>query len=145
MTLREMDALIAEKMFGWYWFQAPQFDANGPLPEQGKVLCPPGMPCPGFEWPRTGVIHPHYFLNQKCYRYTTEPDASKHLRTKLGETWNWLSGCGGHDNKPYAFALYRRVKPQPENEDFIDEADTEELAVCLCALKSVGIEVGAVE
>jgi len=60
----ELDLLVGEKVLGWEWIQAPQWDAKGPLPEQGKVLVTPGFRAGdphGYQWPNVGVIAPHAF------------------------------------------------------------------------------------
>lgn len=134
----EINARIAERIFGWHWFEAPQFDANGPLPEQGKVLCPPGMPCPGYEWPRVGVIHPHFFLNGRGYRFTDDPDASKRLRDRMAELgWSWsLDFWIKTGERHYDFTL-ARFPVSTKGNQFKGQADTEEMSVALCALKVV--------
>lgn len=80
-------------------------------------------------------------------RYTDSPDASISLRDKLSLQWNWLLGCGGSkpSEKPFGFALFRKDAPIAQQPDpaFIEEAETEEMAVVLCALRSIGVDLDA--
>lgn len=59
----EMDRLVAERVMGWRWHQPPKHDYNGPLPEQGEVLVPPGFTNDGFQWPPKGVVPVGFFCN----------------------------------------------------------------------------------
>lgn len=65
-----LDLLVAERVMRWTWYQAPQHDYDGPLPQQGKVLVPPGFTAVGFAWPPRGVIPPGYF----CGRFKPSTD-----------------------------------------------------------------------
>ena len=62
MSDRELDAAVAEKVMGWRWVQAPQYDYDGPLPEQGKVLVPPDHDDKNYQWQPKGVIQPYAFV-----------------------------------------------------------------------------------
>lgn len=71
--------------------------------------------------------------------YSSDQGAAARLREKLAQKWNWMLAQGGEPGeKPFGFALFAKGNPEPS---FIDEADTEELAICRCALQSVGVEI----
>ncbi len=130
MTNEEINVLIAERIFG-------------------QVACD--------QWKYTGAPfygvmkqdcgHPNCYSTSLLVDYAENPAASKQLREKLAERWTW--------------ALHRRearfIPGQPiptkefyrfemtmidANGNHIEEqrADTEEMAVCLCALASVGVD-----
>jgi hypothetical protein len=139
LSLREIDALILEKFWGYRWIQAPQFDANGPLPEQGPVLAPPSLD-PNYEWPRIGIINKYFFCFQK---FTTDPIASKALREKLAERWDVLEmTC---DNRTHGAVRYKAKMEKYQTGVVLKfvraAAPTEELAWALASLASESIEV----
>lgn len=65
---QKMNAWIAEYLMGYEWIQAPKFDYDGPLPEQGLVLAPSRCKGDDYRWPPRGVIAPYAFINgQDCH------------------------------------------------------------------------------
>jgi len=135
---RELDAKIVVRFFGWTWIQAPQFDYNGPLPEQGKCLVSPEMRAcidsGEYQWPRRGIVPPLFFSPP---HFSTDPGASKMLREKLAElftvfvmrTTNGSTTVEVWNEIPQDFAPTKFVDHQ------IGKGPTEELAVRNCALK----------
>lgn len=67
--------------------------------------------------------------------FCASPDASKRLRAKLAEKYDWLLGSGKVRAKEpqFGFALYTKGS-RGAREVATAEADTEEMAVALCAL-----------
>ncbi|MEC0241996.1 hypothetical protein P4H66_19520 [Paenibacillus dokdonensis] len=64
---RELDAMIAEALFGWRKIKGPQYDYDGPC-ESNDVLLPPTITSEeeAFRFmPPRGVIPYTYFLNHK--------------------------------------------------------------------------------
>ena len=126
---REDDAKIAERLFGWsrrqygltVAFASPEGHAQ--IERVGYTAM--------SERPTSGN-------EENALHYSTDPAASKQLREKLAEKWDWLLGRGGNaSDKPFGFALFekgaldRDEDPEPI---FINEADTEEQAIVACAL-----------
>lgn len=123
MSLRKIDELIAEKVMGWtkgtrFWHH-PWCDDN--------IRCTTSC----------GRNDPPQFSSQAV--------PAKQVREKLAEKWNWILGCGRtRPMEPlFALALYEKKNAMDGEEKplFIAEGDTEELAICLCALKAHGIEI----
>jgi hypothetical protein len=71
--------------------------------------------------------------------YTTSPVASRALRGKLAERWDWILGKGATvpEEPPCGFALYDKPYDDTAEQVYAAEADTEELAVALCAAKTL--------
>lgn len=64
--IKSIDWLIAKNIFGWREIQAPQYDFDGPLPNQGLVLVPPDFDEDSFRgWPNRGIIPYDYFVGEK--------------------------------------------------------------------------------
>lgn len=82
---RRINMLIAENIFGWQWIEVPKFDANGPLPEQDRALAPPDL-SPTYEWPRIGIVQPHFFMGSGDMEFTTNPWSSVRLEDRLVST-----------------------------------------------------------
>ncbi|MEK2647386.1 BC1872 family protein [Bdellovibrio sp. BCCA] len=62
---KDLNVLIAKELMGWKEIQAPQYDFDGPLPEQGKVLVPPGFDEETYQWPNRGVVPYSFFVTQE--------------------------------------------------------------------------------
>ena len=89
---RELDAWVAEHVLGWKWFQAPMYDANGPLPEQGKVLVPPDLipkvDSGEYQWPPNGLIAGYAFLyGGRETAYSTNTEADYRVLCAVRNTW----------------------------------------------------------
>lgn len=121
----ELDRLIAEKVMGWTWFQVPKHDYDGPLPEQGKVLVPPGFDPKGFEFPPKGVVGPGYFCGhfQPSTNITNAWQVVAHQRRFSFS----LQAPGSHPGVGWrvSFGIHH------------GEGDTAQLAICRAALQSV--------
>jgi len=89
---REMDCLVAERVLGWHRIQAPQFDYDGPLPEQGEVLVSPRMlpqiESGEYKWPPKGVIPLGFFVTA---RYSADIAAAWQVVQKMMDE-GWLVG-----------------------------------------------------
>lgn len=130
MTTREIDTLIAEKVMGWKrWMIVGMEDIGCCLfpPERNftsrLVRAPDGMP-----------------LNEIAFgspfNCFTDPAASKKLRGKMrADGWEFAF----RDEPPVFVASFDR--PLPDLNCYEAEADTEEMAVALAALKAVGVDL----
>jgi hypothetical protein len=78
---RELDILIAEKVFGWKRIEGPHYDYNGPC-EYGDVLIPPEMSeDEAFAMmPPKGKVPLGYFVTQK---YSTDISAAWEIIEKF--------------------------------------------------------------
>ena len=114
--LRKIDAVIAEKVMGWDVIENSDWLIGRPRGHGTTEYVP---------------------------RFTTDPAASKQVREKLAERWTILklTLCPNAYTTKIMFEVgmygHRR-------ERFREFAETEELAVCLCALKSIGVEVAEI-
>lgn len=132
MTDWEMDALIAERVMGWRQVKFPalvteavddgivRFIVNG----SGQVETRRRR---GGVWGNWEYFHP-----------ITDPADSKMVREKLAERFDyirveWARAFGIHN------CIAQQVGRTPPNLTVQAEADTEERAVALCALKTVGV------
>lgn len=144
---REMDALVAEHIFGYRWVQAPKHDAKGPLPEQGRVLAPPDLPEDMIHWPPIGVVGPHFFT--AVHRWSERIESAwklvEHFRdasprrailndgTYYQPRFEIQTGDGGHNGPPFfcAFELPGGIDSR------CAWGDTAPLAICRAALMTV--------
>lgn len=134
MDLRKIDALVAEKVMGNV-FPADRCRICGWTLKESIVEGCTAESCSLRPAPTRRADEPAY--------YSSDPEAARRVREKLYERWDWLLGHGGNPKeKPFALALYEKGV-EVVQEVFIADADTEELAICLCALRSVGVEVQA--
>ena len=76
---RKLDLLVAEKILGWQWVQAPKYDYYGPLPKQGKVLAPPTFDEDSFRWPPKGIV-PKTFL---VHHFSTDLISAQEVMRKM--------------------------------------------------------------
>jgi hypothetical protein len=128
LQTRNIDIAIAEKVMGAKIIPDP-LNVRGCYEEYTPSLQPGNV-----QW-------------RDLQHYTTDPVASKALREKLAKTGTWcLSIDDPPRNQPQlftcTFTLYGKTFYTDEGGGQA-EADTEELAVALCALKAYGIEVPA--
>lgn len=117
---RAVDARIAENVFGYVSHPIDW------LNKEQRVLAPPGMVVgpDNFEW------------GQSIYKfvphYSTDPAASKQLREKLAETWDWTLGHATN----FAMALWPKgTIDKYSTPTYLGVSDTEELAVTNCVEK----------
>lgn len=145
MNLREMDENLATVVMGWkrmtYGEEDP--DTWGSHEEFAAKLTDYWHTADGVEV-ETAVDNGEYEDVEYSWKPTEVPADSKMLRAKLAEKWDWLIGHSDGE-KPFGFALYNKGamrKPGVDpKEEWIGEADTEELAVAVVACKAFGIEV----
>lgn len=131
-NLRTIDRLIAEKVMGWklYNYTDSAYASNDAHYEDAARN-------DGWLWEGRGGDSEAW---QWCP--STRPNDAQQVREKLAEKWDWILGNGKtRPNEPrFGFALYRKGKGNDEDAVFAAETDeSEELAVCLCALRSAGI------
>jgi hypothetical protein len=123
-----LNLLVAEKVMGWTWIQPPQFDYDGPLPEQGKILAPPGWSDAGWTWPPRGVIPADFFL-RKCFS------------SNIAHAWEVMARVTGprlpcHPNGLRPGTLFMRWWRDANL--WAESADDAALAICRAALIAVG-------
>lgn len=149
MTLREIDRLIAEKVFGMNLAAFGIFDMSGyRLRDRDFDSREEAEAYVASEDERMPEAHKSTGKIQilPCVRqhpnFSSDAYAAKQLRMKLAEKWDWILGSGKtHPKEPqFGFALYSKDGDHDVDEpDFAAETDTsEELAICLAALHSVG-------
>lgn len=131
---READALLAEKVMGWHLYSFTE--------KYGCWCdCIKGNHIGGSSgWADRTLDDAQYYIGPE-WNPTTDPAASKMLRGKLAEAWNYDLGRFGSMPASFQFSLTRIGYGGIA----ITDADTEELAVALCALKSVGIDAEIVD
>jgi hypothetical protein len=131
VTLRDIDRLVAEKVMGWTLFNYEESRRAEPE-EWGDAQGNDGWSWDGqdngdeaWEW-----------------KPTTDPVAAKVVRERLALKWHWILAFGRTrpDEPPYGFGL-QVDGGDFEQPAFIAEASTEELAVAICALQTVGIKI----
>lgn len=83
---REMDALIAEKVFGWRKVKGPKTDYNGPC-ESFDVLIPPSIDDPFPFYPPKGAVPPYYF----CRKWSTDIALAFEVVEALKQQETWLT------------------------------------------------------
>lgn len=129
MTNAELDALIAEKVMGL----------------TGVFRCCTERDCE-FTDERDWTEHGEFYfclssgMPAEVPKYASSPDASKQLREKLAERWDYVRvDINRKDANPWArCSVWDAGVDLPR---FAAHADTEELAICKVALLSVDIEV----
>lgn len=135
MTNEQINHLVAEKVMGW----RREHYSNGGGYWHRRADCKRGKfssTCDCNGWYRTPD-------------FTTDPAASKQVREKLAERFVFTGLLRRADylevdSKPFRFYVQDGLTPiQAKPLRFEAWADTEEQAVVLCALKSVGVEVDA--
>lgn len=82
----ELDAAVAEKKFGYWWADGPEYDCDGPC-EWERILVPPTMTKKQYDnylFPPRGKISKTYFVNK---RFSTDIAAAwevvEKVKTKL--------------------------------------------------------------
>lgn len=152
MTDREIDALIAEKVFGHKVVMVRAL--SGYVSHRdGKPVEPheahfDDVPCIEEQGVTTFlhyIEHPIYKLNT-VPRYCSDPRASKQVREKLAERFETVELMHWTIHAPVPFAGLFRCAVWNHDTDgcsvdtTMAEGDTEERAVALAALKTVGVE-----
>ena len=133
---RELDALVAEKVMGWRWVQVPK-DCDGL--NEGRCLAPVGLDEKNHQWTPKGKISEY-----SGPRYSTDIAAAWEVVEKL-----CLSVCAsapGLGGKPasywvgFADMSGRFLVADLNNPSVVCE-ETAPLAICLAALKAVGVDL----
>lgn len=138
MTPKEINIALAERVLGWQ-------------PHEGReaiVVFGRALDEQLAHYDRIWVKERMIMACEQCGNlpdFCVDPEWSGTIRAKLAEKYDWLLGYGRTrpDEKLYGFALYEK-ETAPFDERYqvcIAEADTEEMAVALCALRSVGVDV----
>lgn len=147
MTLREIDALVAENVFGWDRMEG---DAIVEVERASRALESRYDPADGKRWHNRRAWYSmssgkaERMACEECGslpQFTTDPAASKQVREKLAERYTEIvlhrSGklveCIA-DNSLTDLLSPRAIR---------GVADTEELAVAICSLRACGVEVDA--
>lgn len=82
-----LDALAAERIFGWLWVQPPRHDYGGALPEQGQVLASPEMAAAvesgEYKWPPRGVIPYDFFLSDRRHHFSRDDGAAHKIIDRM--------------------------------------------------------------
>lgn len=149
MEPREMDALIAEKVMGWVWLTRSCYDSQwlGPSLEIETARLGDGQECLGKirlvdEGLGDGKKYRESVNTMKgevvVPAYTADPKASRQLRLKLAERFDYtLNDWVGDDGRQvFWFALYEKGS-RTGVPLFKAEADSEEMAVALCAMRAM--------
>lgn len=139
----ELDALVAEKVFGYRWEGQPKdYDGNyGGEP----VLLPPGETWETMEsvLPRRGRIAPNGFI----YRYSTDFAAAWRVVEELRPRFWTKIGVGLHIDtgaRLHEVAMGRYAEADKPSEQIAYRRGTDlPLAICLAALAAVTAEVPA--
>ena len=132
---RDLDALIAEHVFGWRKVHGPKTDYGGPC-ESFDVLVPPTIDDPFPHYPPRGSIKPWYW----CNNWSTDIRLALPLAERYGiaiipqskgdGAYRWLA-CD------VEMVIYRgsEINIVPINDTDIS-ADTVPLAICKAVLLS---------
>lgn len=136
----ELDKLIAEKIMGFEYCDLTV------TAEHGLVIGPGFLP--GKK--ETSTYKGKILINKDnpslvMPSYSTSiADAwtvvEKLQRWKFTLTWEYDFGGGGRDPKPYASAIFNPVW-EDQKEELFAEAETAPHAICLAALRALGVEV----
>ncbi len=136
MTLRECDYQIARHLFGWKHLQFTRTSGSRFV----MLMAPDDIP----EHIRSmNPVEVESGDEDNAREYTTDANASKRVRQKLAERFHGfnLSKSPHEVNtaKPYCFQVFTSNLNDADVTG--PYAETEELAVALCALKSIGMDV----
>lgn len=134
MNNREIDALVAEKAFGWKWVEVPP-DASGQ--NAGRALVSLGyieaLRRNDIDWPKRGRIEPLSGVTA----YSTDAAASDALleeMRKRGWAWAVYGGPAG-----FSARFFRDVFDESAFSAGSD--DSPRRAICEAALKALGVQV----
>ncbi len=127
MTNEEINALIAEKVFGPKPETRPSWSHQS---EGGWTSSFKGI-FTHKDYPPNQVGYPEPWYDWIPLKFSTDPAASKQLREKLAEFGYWeLKQIG---SGMYAFSIVSLI----DEPTMVASDDTEEMAVALCALKAL--------
>ena len=74
--MSEFNGRVLERIFGWRRVQAPKYDYDGPLPQQGEVLVGPSHDDKNYQWPARGVVpFDFFFKGVPWYAFDTDANA----------------------------------------------------------------------
>jgi len=124
MDLREIDAKVAEHIFGYKREIIPP-DANGE--NECKILVPPNLPS-DLMYPPKGKLAFTYHVP----RYSSDIKAAFEVVEKLSAEWKWFELVYS-PSKIYTANFTGVMKDSKI-------ADTAPLAICLAALEVVGVD-----
>jgi hypothetical protein len=120
---RELDALVAEKLFGYQWTHGSLYDLLAPADKLHAIL---GMNTIGRG--ENLAQNLNYVPD-----FTTDPWASKQVRERMRELgWMYIFHC---EDVGYLCFLFLKGGCVAEA-----SADTEERAVALAALRALGVK-----
>lgn len=135
---RELDALVAEKIFGSLWRAYRSDDEEKSVI---RLFAPSRADyCEEIQyknqWGTSSGFYPTDYPDLPAY--STDIAAAWEVVEKVGTGWLYLSLLQDSDKVAgYWRAAFHRLKETPQ----LVDADTAPLAICLAALKAVGVEV----
>ena len=140
MNRQEANERIAEKVFSWKRLEGAQIVEHERVMRSGSERAPDDS----SRWHNRRMWIDDKGSKMACEEcgdlpdYFGSADASKALRDKLAERWNYLLGLGKtrDTEPPFGFALFDK---HTGKEKFITEANDEFYAVALCALRASGL------
>lgn len=124
---RELDALVAEKIMGWKWYTIDTFAPDAFLRHPEHVSSP--------DWYQTTDEYRHPQWVQSVWHYSTDISSAWLLAEKLriavmpDENNGWIAARWSPDETYYDIAACE------------SHANTAPLAICLAALKAVGVAI----
>ncbi len=145
LTRRQIDVLIARKIFGWTSLEFTRADGTKFI----HFVSRDGADDAIEKYGKDVVEVDDHSDDANAPHFSSYSSESKELRDKLSETFVLCElHAVGKDRRTreYFFYMYRGI-PRDGNHaaDFWATAKTETLAVALAALKSQGVEVEVVE
>jgi len=137
---RELDALVAERIFGWMRVQPPKHDFDGPLPGQGEVLASPTavpmIESGEYAWPPKGIIPFTFFLPSQGW--STDISAAWQVIERMAARGLWLTLLTPYDaTDGYHATFTPHGRPQWCDAVARAQAATAPLAICRAALRAV--------
>lgn len=135
---RELDALVAEKVMGWIKTDESKYDEEGI--EMTVMESPQGAMAQAFGW---GFECDFDDFGPSLPRFSSDVSAAweviEHFsETHRGSVVRWF----GKNGERYAASFWPLMETDVVPRDHIP-AETAPLAICLAALKAVGVEVEA--
>lgn len=139
-TGRELDALVAEKVMGYSRVDVPR-DVNGE--NEGVTLWPPNVDVAEYQWPYVGPVQIYSF----CPMYSTDIAAAWQVVEKMQERGMWAQlrtpfGKGKMDDGFWCGFTPMLTTGWNGRPDHNTSAAMMPLAICLAALKAVGMDYG---
>ncbi len=139
---QEIDILLAEKVFGWVRYEG---DALIELEAEARKYSSSYSPQDSQRWHnrRAWYLEGKRMACVECGDmpcFSTEAGASKKVREKLADAWCWQMFSPSGPVPRFSFGLWPK-STRLEVLVHISHAETEEMAVAVTALRSVGISV----